>query len=99
MKAIMLLLPALLTGCVVRQAPSPGDGAVSLLSGVETQVAAVTRQAMDGDPGGRVLYARWLADTGGTAQAREVLLPLADQGDREAQYRLGCLLMADLTPD
>ncbi|EAW7911447.1 sel1 repeat family protein, partial [Salmonella enterica] len=40
-----------------------------------------------------------LADTGSTAQAREVLLPLADQGDREAQYRLGCLLMADRTPD
>ncbi|EEJ1918712.1 sel1 repeat family protein, partial [Salmonella enterica subsp. enterica serovar Urbana] len=59
----------------------------------------VTRQAMDGDPGARVLYARWLADTGSTAQAREVLLPLADQGDREAQYRLGCLLMADRTPD
>ncbi|WP_157719423.1 tetratricopeptide repeat protein [Salmonella enterica] len=62
-------------------------------------MATVTRQAMDGDPGARVLYARWLADTGSTAQAREVLLPLADQGDREAQYRLGCLLMADRTPD
>ncbi|EAZ4483948.1 sel1 repeat family protein [Salmonella enterica] len=97
MKFIMILLPVLLTGCAARPVPPGGGG--SLLSGVETQVAAVTRQAMDGDPGARVLYARWLADTGSTAQAREVLSPLADQGDREAQYRLGCLLMADRTPD
>ncbi|EJO0622124.1 hypothetical protein NQ453_004628, partial [Salmonella enterica] len=46
MKAIMLLLPVLLTGCAARPVPPGGGG--SLLSGVETQVAAVTRQAMDG---------------------------------------------------
>ncbi|SUF49763.1 Uncharacterised protein [Salmonella enterica] len=72
MKFIMILLPVLLTGCA---AGPCRRAAGSLLSGVETQVAAVTHQAMDGDPGARVLYARWLADTGSTAQAREVLLP------------------------
>ncbi|EJO2225663.1 hypothetical protein NRD63_004071 [Salmonella enterica] len=48
-KFIMILLPVLLTGCAARPVPPGGGG--SLLSGVETQVAAVTRQAMDGDPG------------------------------------------------
>ncbi|EFH8944595.1 hypothetical protein GU769_10265 [Escherichia coli] len=94
MKFIMILLPALLTGCVARTVPQvAGDS--SLLSGVETQVATVTRQALDGDPGARVLYARWLAETGSVAQARSVLTPLAEQGNAQAQYRLGCLLMAD----
>ncbi|EBY6715910.1 sel1 repeat family protein [Salmonella enterica subsp. enterica serovar Kottbus] len=98
MKFIMILLPALLTGCVARAVPQvAGDS--SLLSGVETQVATVTRQALDGDPGARVLYARWLAETGSVAQARSILTPLAEQGNAQAQYRLGCLLMADRTPE
>lgn len=98
MKFFMLLLPLLLTGCVVRDV-SPVAADNSLLSGVENQVAVVARQAMDGDPDARVLYARWLAETGNVIRARSILEQLAEQGNSQARYRLGCLLMAERTPD
>ncbi|EAU2299099.1 sel1 repeat family protein [Salmonella enterica] len=98
MRTIMLLLPVMLAGCAGHPVP-PASGATSLLSGVEAHVVSVTRRALDGDPEARVLYGRWLAETGSVEQAKSVLEPLAEQGDAQAQYWLGCLLMADRTPE
>ncbi|EAB5927721.1 sel1 repeat family protein [Salmonella enterica subsp. enterica serovar Newport] len=85
----------LLCGCVGQGTPPPRTvttAGAGLLSGVERHVSDVLQQVLTGDTAARRMYGQWLAETGDTEKAREVLTPVAEKGDIRAQYQLGLLL-------
>lgn len=85
----------LLCGCAGQGLPPPRTESMAgtgLLSGVEQHVSDVRQQVLTGDASAQRRYGEWLAETGDTEKAQDVLTPVAEKGDIRAQYLLGLLL-------